>query len=114
MTYYGTDSDPAPTQYYGACGFEPSTVGSNFVAVNSVQYQGDRCGSCIAILHNNLCTEAVVVDKCPTCGGYGGIDVALNIFATVVGSEAEAKRIGVIHDIQWTYTTCGSGCPGGQ
>ena len=109
MTYYGVDGEPGPNEAYGACGFEPKTVNNNFVAINGAQYSADECGHCIAVQYQEKCVEAVRVDLCPGCP-FGGIDVSLGIFATLVGSEAEARRRGFVPDVKWQQVVCGAGC----
>ncbi len=112
MTYYGTNpnADPGPNRSYGACGFEPSRVAGNYAAMNAVQYQAGMCGQCISISYGNNCAEAVVVDRCGGCPS-SGLDVSLDIFATLVGSKAEAERLGVVNGVRWNWVVCGAGCP---
>lgn len=111
MTYYGVDGEPGPNKAYGACGFAPNTVSDNFVAINGAQYTAKDCGKCISVNYQDKCAEAVRVDLCPSCP-FGGIDVALDIFATLVGSEAEARRRGFVPDVKWHWVECGTGCGG--
>lgn len=110
MTYYGVDGDPPPNLHYGACGFVPSTVSNDsFVAINSIQYRAETCGKCIEVTYQSQCAEAVHVDKCPGCP-FGGIDVSLSIFSTLVGSEARARFLGVVPDVHWRWVQCGQAC----
>ena len=112
ITYYGTDAraDPGPNRSYGACEFSPAVVASNFAAINAAQYDKEQqCGQCIEIRYADQCTEAVVVDQCPGCP-MGGLDLAFDTFATLVGSKAEATRRGFVNDVQWSWIVCNAGC----
>ena len=111
MTYYGTDGDPPPTQYYGSCGFLPSTVAGNFVAMNAIQYESTMCGQCVETTYQGNCAEGIVVDKCPGCPS-GGIDTSIGIFAILVGSEDRARQLGVVRDVEWRFVRCGTACKG--
>lgn len=109
MTYYGTDGELPPTRWFGACGIAPNRVPENFAALNAVEYTGSQCGKCLKLQYQGRCTEAVMVDKCPGCP-RSGLDVSIGVFAALVGSEAEARRRGVVPDVHWNFVTCGAGC----
>lgn len=100
MSYYGYGGEKGADQAYGSCGFEPSTVASNYVAMNGADYTRSQCGQCIKITSGDRCEIARIVDMCPGCS-TGQIDVGMSVFSKLCdGGESQAVQLG-IKNVNW-------------
>ena len=85
---------------------------TSFQQQNTLQYESLTaplvCGKCIqlTLLPQNTNTIVQIVDKCPGCKGFYGVDISRTAFAELVGGWDEAFWIGILENVNWTEVGC--------